>query len=73
MTDTSDIDRMIAIRRGLCYRADENEGAFPGSRAYAERSAALKDLAKFDQDHPEVLTEIRRRREKRVGPINIWM
>lgn len=45
-------------------------GAFPGSREYAEESAAMKALADFDKQHPEVLADIRAERDARIDAAN---
>lgn len=47
-------------RHALTARLDGcDRGAFPGSKAAREESAALAALAAFDAAHPEVLAEIR--------------
>lgn len=43
--------------------ANCERGAFPGSRAAREESRALRALAQFDAEHPEVIREIRRERD----------
>ena len=38
--------------------ANTDPDAFPGSKAYSAASKAIKALAAFDAEHPEVIAEI---------------
>ena len=73
-TGGREMENLIEERRELTWDLGDCEpGAFPGSEASRKEQQCLDAISRFDELHPEILAELKRRHAESHTPSDEWI